>query len=180
MQLMLVEKILHLHLVTDFNRLWGPELFSKTGHYFKKNCAYLISLCLHEQVGDMIVDAWPQFECNFNVFADMILPYGSHCIDMTTNLRTYQWRYRHVVAMLCDVWLAESSRASTLWRHDHNFDDQNMMVLPIVGGWLAMLTEENLPSNTMLMRWKVCKFKDEDLKILSRWGSSWNSAPSFQ
>ena len=50
----------------------------KTGHYFKKNCAYLVSLCLHEQVGDTIVDGWSQFECNFNGFADMILPYGSH------------------------------------------------------------------------------------------------------
>ena len=53
-------------------------------------------------------------------------------------------------------WLQQ---APTLWRHDHNVDYQNMMVLPIVGGWLAMLAEENLPSNTMLMRWKVCKFK---------------------
>ena len=31
-----------------------------------------------------------------------------------------------------------------LWRHDHNVDDQNM-VLPIVEGGLAMFTEENLP-----------------------------------
>ena len=28
----------------------------------------------------------------------------------------------------------------------YNVDDQNMVVLPIVGGRLAMLTEENLPS----------------------------------
>ena len=48
--------------------------------------------------------------------------------------------------MLCNVWLAESSRAPALWRHYHNVDDQNMVVLPIVGGRLAMLMEENLPS----------------------------------
>ena len=39
----------------------------KMGHYFKKNCAYLVSLCLHEQVGKMIVVGWPQFVCKFNV-----------------------------------------------------------------------------------------------------------------
>ena len=48
--------------------------------------------------------------------------------------------------MLCNVWLAESSRVTAMWRHDHNDDDQNMAVLPIVGGRLAMLTKENLPS----------------------------------
>ena len=55
----------------------------KRGRYFKKNCTYLVSSCLHEQIGDTIMDGWPQFEGNFNVFADMILPYGSYCIDMT-------------------------------------------------------------------------------------------------
>ena len=48
--------------------------------------------------------------------------------------------------MLCNVWLAESSRAPVLWRHDHNLDDQNMVVLPIVGVRFAKLTEENLLS----------------------------------
>ena len=62
--------------------------------------------------------------------------------------RTYQRRYGHVIVMLCNVWLAESSRVPALWRHDHNVDDQNMVVLPIVGGWLAMFTEENLPSKS--------------------------------
>ena len=46
--------------------------------------------------------------------------------------------------MLCNVWLAESSRAPALWRHDHNVGDQNMVVLPIVG--VDLLTEENSPS----------------------------------
>ena len=76
----------------------------------------------------------------------MILPYGSHCIDMTASHRTYQQRYQHVVAMICNLSLAESSRAPALWRHDHIVDDHNMVVLPIIEGRLAMLTEENLPS----------------------------------
>ena len=77
----------------------------------------------------------------------MILPYGSHCIDMTASPRIYQRRnYRYVLVMLYSVWLAASFRAPVLWRHDNNVDDQNMMVLPIVGGRLDMLTEENLPS----------------------------------
>ena len=58
----------------------------------------------------------------------MILPHGSNCIDMTAIPRTYQRIYRHVVVMIYDVWLAESSRAPTLWRHDHNVDEQNMLV----------------------------------------------------
>ena len=73
----------------------------------------------------------------------MILQYGSHCIDMTASPRTYQRRYRH---MVYNVWLTEISCSPAVWRHDHNVGDQNMVVLPIVGGWLAMLTEENLPS----------------------------------
>ena len=31
----------------------------------QKNCTYLVSLCLHEQDGDTIVDEWSQFECKF-------------------------------------------------------------------------------------------------------------------
>ena len=51
-----------------------------------------------------------------------------------------------MVVMICNLWLDESSRAPVLWRHDHNVDNQNMTVLPIIGGQLAMLTEENMPS----------------------------------
>ena len=69
----------------------------------------------------------------------MILPYGSHCIDMTASPEP-------INGVTGTWWLAESSRAPALWRHDHNVDDQNMVVFPIVGGRLAMLTEENLPS----------------------------------
>ena len=76
----------------------------------------------------------------------MILPYGSHCIDMTASPRTYQWHYQHILVMLCNVWLDKRSHAPTLRRRDHNVDDQNMVVFPIIGGRLAMLMEENLPS----------------------------------
>ena len=84
----------------------------------------------------------------------MIRPYGSHWIDWTVSPRTYQRRYQHVVVMLCNVWLAESSRAPALWRHDHNVDDQTVVVLLIVGGRLAMLTEENLTSKYIVNEMK--------------------------
>ena len=65
-----------------------PSFIRNKGHYLKTNLTCLVSLCFHEQVGDTIVDGWPQLECNFNVFADMILPHGSHCIDMTASPTT--------------------------------------------------------------------------------------------
>ena len=130
--------------------------------------AYTPFLSLNKIVGYTIVGGWSQFECNFNVFADMILPFGSHCIDMTASPRTYQRRYRHVVVVLCSVWLGERSRAPALWRHDPNVDDQNIMVLPIVGVNLPCLWKKNCHQNTMLLSRKECKFKDENLKILRR------------
>ena len=96
----------------------------------------------------------------------MVLPYGSHCIDIIASPRTYQRWYQHVVVMLYNLWLAESTHIAR--RHDPNVDNQNMVVLPIVGGRLAMLTEENLPSKYNVNEMKICKRKDEDLKILSR------------
>ena len=42
----------------------GPKLFKKKGALFQEEL-YLPGI--HEQVGDTIVDGWPQFECNFNV-----------------------------------------------------------------------------------------------------------------
>ena len=97
------------------------------GHYFKKNCTYLVSLCLHELVGDTIVDGWPQFECNFDVFADMILPYGSHCIDMTASpepingitgtwlscFATCDW-LRALMHLHCDV-MIQMTTTKTWW-----------------------------------------------------------------
>ena len=136
--------------------LGDPSFLRKTGHYFKKNCAYLVSLCLHEQVGDMIVDGWPQFECNFNVFANIILPHSSHCIHITASPKTYQWRYRHVVVMLCD-WLRAlvhlhcdimitTSTTKTWWS------------CRSLGVDLPCLRKKISHQNTMWTRWKVCKF----------------------
>ena len=50
-----------------------------------------------------------------------------------------------MVVMFCNLWLAESSFAPTLWHHDHNVDDQNMVVLPVIEARIALLAEENLP-----------------------------------
>ena len=83
--------------------LGDPSFIRKRGHYFKTtNCTYLVYLCLRKQVGDTIVNGWPVFECNTKVFADRILPYGSHCIDMTSSPEPING-YRHVVVMLCNV-----------------------------------------------------------------------------
>ena len=149
-------------------QLGRPELFKKKrGHYVRKNCTYLVSLCLHEQVGNTIVDGWTQFECIFNFFADMILPYDSHRIDMTVSPRTYQRGYQHVVVMLYNVWdwlralvhlhcdiMITTSKTKTWWS------------CRSLGVDLPCLRKKICDQNTMLMRWKVCKFKDEDLKIL--------------
>ena len=45
----------------------------------------------------------------------MILPYDSHSIDMTVSPEPI------------------NGTTGDVWRHDHNVDDQNMAVLPIVG-----------------------------------------------
>ena len=80
-----------------------------------------------QKVGDTIVDGWSQFECNFNVFADMILPYGSHCIDMTASqepingvtgtwlscFATSDW-LRALVHLHCDVMITTSA-IKTWW-----------------------------------------------------------------
>ena len=128
----------------------------------------LVSLCLHEQVGDTIVDGWPRFECNFNVFADMILPYGSHCNDMTASpepingvtgtwlscFATCDW-LRALVHLYCDVMITTSA-TKTWWS------------CRSLGVDLLCLRKKIRHQNTMLMTWKECKFKDEDLKILGR------------
>ena len=82
--------------------------------------------------------------------------------------RTYQPRYWHVVVMLYKVWLAESSRAPALWRHDHNLDEPKHGGLVNRWGDLPCLQKKICHQKIMLMRWKVCKFKDEDLKIFNR------------
>ena len=118
----------------------GPELFlEKTGHYFKKNCAYLVSLCLHKQAGETIFNGWPQFVCNFNALSIWL----GHTAAIASTWQPVPQPINGVTGTwlscfaMCD-WL----RALVHLHHDHNVDDQNTVVLPIVGGRLAMLTEE--------------------------------------
>ena len=92
----------------------------------------------------------------------MILPYGSHCIDMTPNPEPINGatlpkdcrqsfglalpaRGCHALQRVIG-WELSCTCLVTSLSQVHNVDDQNMVVFPIVGGWLAMLTEENLPS----------------------------------
>ena len=157
----------------------GPELLKKKGGTISRR--NVPSCYVYAFTNKLVIRLWIgglDLNVILMLYADLILPHGSLCIDMTSP-RTYQRRCRHVVVMLYNVWLAESSRAPALWRHDHNVDDQSMAVLPIVGGDLPSLRKEICHYNTMLMRWNVCKFKDEDLKILGRYDSSWNSFPFF-
>ena len=142
-----------------------PEFLRKRGRYFKKNCTYLASSCLHEQIGDTIMGGWPQFECNFNVFADIILPHSSHCIDMTPSpepingatgtwlscFATCDW-LRALVHLHCDV-IITTSTTKTWWSSRS------------LGIDLPRLRKKIWHQNTMWMRWKVCKFQDEDIKI---------------
>ena len=83
------------------------------------------------------------------------------------------------LSLLCGVWLAESSCAPTLWRHDHKSTTKTWWSCRSLGVDSPCLGKKICHQNTMLMRWKVCNFKDEDLKILGREDSSWNSAPFF-
>ena len=126
----------------------GTELFKKRGHYFKKNGTCPVYLCLSEQVGDTIVDGFPISECNL-IFLPIWFCHTQPMYRHDSQSRTYQRRYGYVVAMLCNVWLAESSRAPVLWRHDHNVDDQNMAVL---GVDLPCLRKKICHRNPMLMR----------------------------
>ena len=136
----------------------GPELLKKRRHYFKKNLTYLVSLCFNGQVCHTIVDRWPQCEWNFNVFADMILPYGSNCLDMKAspepiNGVTGTW----LSCFATCHWLR--ALVTCIVTSDHNFDDQNMVILPIVGFDLPCLRKKIYHQNTMIMSWKVCNLK---------------------
>ena len=124
----------------------GPELFKKKGTLFQEEL-YLPGIFMPSRTRWRYICKWMAsismyFLCFCRYDFAIRQPLHRHNIQP----RTYQRRYWHVVVMLCNVWLAESSRVTALWRHDHNDDYQNMAVLPIVGGRLAMLTKENLPS----------------------------------
>ena len=158
----------HLYQIWVKVQFRGPELLKKSGHYFKKNFTYLVSLCLHKQVGDTTVNGWPLFEYNFNVFADMILPNGRHCIDMTPSpepingaigtwlscFATCDW-LRALVHLHCDVMIT-TSMTKTWWS------------CRSLGVDLPCLRKKVCHQKTMWMRWKLCKCKDEDLKIFGK------------
>ena len=124
----------------------GPELYKKKGALFREESYLPGILCLREQVGDTFVNGWPLFECNFNVFAYMILPYGSHCIDMTPSperingaigtwlscFATCDW-LRALVHLHCDV-IITTSTTKTWWS------------CRSLGVDLPCFSEENLPS----------------------------------
>ena len=68
--------------------------------------------------------------------------------------------FRDVASHVSEIYSLNSERlfkifAPELWRHDHNVDDQHMVVLPIAGGRLALLMEENFPS-----KYNVNEMKD--------------------
>ena len=67
-------------------------------HYFKKNFTHQVSLDLHWQVVDTIVNWWPPLGCNFYVFAVIISRYGRHCITMTGD--------RQLVNGVTSMWLS--------------------------------------------------------------------------
>ena len=111
-------------------------------HYFKKNFTQQVSLDLHWQVVDTIVNGWHPFGRNFYVFADVISRYGRHCINMTGGRQLAPARGCHAFQRVIG-WELSRTCIVTSWSW---LNDQNMAILPIVGGRLAMLTEENSTS----------------------------------
>ena len=98
----------------------------------------------------------------------MILPYDGHCIDMTPspepiNGATGTWlsyALQRVIGWELSCTCIVTSLSQRRRPKHGGFPDR--------WGRLAMLTEENLPSKYNVNERKVCKFKDEDLKILGR------------
>ena len=143
----------------------GPEILRKMVHYCKEYCAYLVSLCLHEQGGDTIVDGWPLFDCNFNV-----LPiWFSHTATIASTWQpvpepingvtgtwlscfvTCDW-LRAIVRLHCDVMITTST-TKTWWSSR------------TLGVDLSCLRKIICHQNTMLMRWKIFKFKDKGIRL---------------
>ena len=124
----------------------GPKLFKKRRALFQEEFClpviFMPSWTSWRYDCGWMASIWMLFQCFCRY--DFAIRHPLHRHDSLS--RTYQRRYRHVIVMICNLWLAESSRAPALWRHDHNADDQNKAVLPMVGGRLAMLTEENAAS----------------------------------
>ena len=82
----LYEKAFWLNFTTKV-QFRGPRLFKKKRAIFQEELHLpgIFMLSWTNWRGDTIVDGWPQFECNFNVFVDMILSHVSHYIDITAS-----------------------------------------------------------------------------------------------
>ena len=142
----------------------GPQLFKKkSGHYSRRIVPTCYIYAFMTKLA--IVDGWFQFECNSNVFVDMTVPYGSHCIDMTASPApimgvTGSWLLcfaacdwmRALVHLHCEVMIITSTTKT--WRSCRS-----------LGVGLSCLWKKKCHQNTMLMTWEVCIFKDEDLKL---------------
>ena len=101
----------------------GTELFKKKGALFQEEL-YPPGIYMPSQTSWWY--GWSHFKCNFNVCVGMILPYGSHCIDMTASPEpidgvTDNWlscfatcdRLRGLVPLHCD--LITASTTKTWW-----------------------------------------------------------------
>ena len=67
--------------------------------------------------------------------------------------------------LLCNTPIgSESSHAPTLWHHKWDVHSQNMLMLPIFQGWLAMFTYDNSTSKCGV-NVKIYQFNREGLKI---------------
>ena len=103
----LYEKAFWLNFTTKM-QFRGPGLFKKKRAIFqeKLHLPGIFMLSWTNWRGDTIVDGWPQFECNFNVFCRYDFATRQPLYRHNSQSRTYQRRYRHVVVMFATcVWL---------------------------------------------------------------------------
>ena len=107
-------------------------------------------------MGDTIVDGWPQFECNCNVFASMIASTCQPVQNLSTALSARDWHvlYRVIVWELSCTCIVKS------WSQRRR---PNMVVLPITEGRLAMLKHEHLLS----------KFNVNEMKSMYNLSKRW-------
>ena len=140
-----------------------PRFLRKKGHYFKNNCTYLVSLCFDQQVGDTIVDRWPQFECDSNVLPILF------CHTATT-VSTWQ-PVPEPINGVTGTWLSCFTKCDWLRAFVHLHYNVIITKSSTKTWWSCRSLGVDLPylrtkirhQNTMLMRSKVCKCKDEDL-----------------
>ena len=151
----------------------GPELFKKNGALFQEEL-YLPGIFMPPWTSWRYDCGWmasSQFGCNFNVFAESFchtaaiastwqpvstaLPArGCHALQRVIGWDP-GWELLCTCCLHCDVMI--TTLATKTWWSCRS-----------LGVDLPCLRKKFRHQNTMLMTWKVCKFKDEDLKIISR------------